>query len=97
MKVKDIFEVGVILEDETKAKDIASLTADDCKITGKLLNHKKIILHMQRESDGSEGNVFVRLKDEHEKEFPTSKKLLASKKIVGLSLNEFKNFEIEEL
>ena len=52
---------------------------------------------MQRESDGSEGNVFVRLKDEHEKEFPTSKKLLASKKIVGLSLNEFKNFEIEEL
>lgn len=97
MLIKDIFEVGIILEDESKAKDIAALTADDCKIASKVLNRKKIILHMQRESDGSEGNVFVRLKDEYEKEFATSKKLLASKKVIGLSLNEFKNLDIENL
>ncbi|MEK7618557.1 MAG: hypothetical protein AAB410_05435 [Patescibacteria group bacterium] len=97
MLIKDLFEVGIILEDEEKAKDIAILTGDDCKIVSKLLNKKKIILHMQRQPDGSEGNVFVRLKDEHEKEFATSKKLLASKKVIGLSLNEFKNLEIESL
>lgn len=97
MLIKDLFEVGIILEDEEKAKDIAILTGDDCKIMSKLLNKKKIILHMQRESDQSEGNVFVRLKDDHEKEFAVSKKLLASKKIIGLTLNEFRNLEIESL
>lgn len=97
MLIKDIFEVGIILEDEEKSKDIIGLDGDDCVITGKVLNKHKIILHMKRESDGSEGNVFVRLKDEHEKDFPTSKKLLASKKVLGLTLNQFKKFEIESL
>lgn len=97
MQIKDIFEVGEIMEWEDKATSIKVLDGDDCEITGKVLNKRKIILHMKRTSDGSEGNVFVRLKDEHEKDFPTSKKLFASKKVIGLSLNEFKNFEIENL
>ena len=97
MQVKDIFEVGIILEDEEKAKEIAVLTANDCVIKGKVLNRHKIILQMERASDGSKGNVFARLKDDHEKDFPISKKLLASKKIIGLTLNEFKNLDIESL
>ena len=97
MKVKDIFEIGVIMEDEEKTKSIKILDADDCKITGKTLNRNKIILHMKRESDGSEGNVFVRLNDANEKNFPVSKKLLGSKKVLGLSLNELKNYEIDSL
>lgn len=73
------------------------MDGDNCHITGKALNKNKIILHMKRDSDGAEGNVFVRLKDEFDHEFATSKKLFASKKVVGLSLNEFKKFQIEEL
>jgi hypothetical protein len=92
-----VFEVGVIMEDEEKSKSIKALDGNDSKITGKILNKNKIILHMKREHDGSEGNVFVRLNDDHEKDFAISKKLLASKKIVGLSLNEFKDLEIENL
>lgn len=85
------------MEWEDKAKSIKILDADDCVITGKVLNKKKIILHMKRTEDGSEGNVFVRLRDEFLDQFLTSKKLLASKKVVGISLREFKNFNIEEL
>jgi hypothetical protein len=52
---------------------------------------------MKRPDDGSEGNVFVRLKEEFQKDFPTSKKLLASTKVLGMSLNRFKEFNVEEL
>ena len=85
------------MEWEDKAKSIKILDDDDCLITGKAINKNKIILHMKREKDGSEGNVFVRLKDEFDDQFITSKKLFASKKVIGISLNEFKEFEIENL
>jgi hypothetical protein len=52
---------------------------------------------MKRAEDESTGNVFVRLMDDKKSEFQTSKQLLASKKVVGLTLNQFKNFKIEEL
>ena len=97
MQIKDIFVVGEIMEWEDKAKSIKILDDDDCLITGKAINKNKIILHMKREKDGSEGNVFVRLKDEFDDQFITSKKLFASKKVIGISLNEFKEFEIENL
>lgn len=97
MDIKDIFEVGEIMESEDKSKTIKILDGDDCEITGKALNKHKIILHMKRLSDGSEGNVFVKLKDESNLHFPTSKKLLASKKVVGMTLNQFKNLDVEEL
>ncbi len=92
-----MFEVGEILEWEEKSKDIPTLSSDDCVITGKVLNKHKIILHVRRESDGSEGNVFVKLKEEFASDFPTSRKLLGSKQVVGLSLQEFKTFAIEAL
>lgn len=92
-----MFEVGEILEWEDKASSIQPLDDSNCTIVGKSLNKNKIILHMKRESDESEGNVFVRLKDEYEKDFPTSKKLLASQKVIGLTLEAFKKFEIEKL
>ncbi len=95
MNIQDMFEVGEIMEWEDKTtKD---LTGDDCEITGKALNKNKVILHMKRLADGCEGNVFVRLKEEFSKEFPISKKLLGSKKVIGLTLNQFKSFNIEGL
>lgn len=97
MIIKDLFEVGEIMEWEDKAASIKVLSGDDCLITGKALNKHKIIFHMKRKSDGSEGNVFVRLKDEHHDQFPISKKLLASKKVVGMTLNQFKELDVEEL
>ena len=97
MTIKDIFEVGEIMEWEDKAKSIKILDGDDCEITGKALNKNKIILHMKRLSDGSEGNVFVRLKDESKDQFALSKKLLATKKIIGMTLNQFKSLDVQEL
>jgi hypothetical protein len=97
MTIQEMFEVGEIMEWEDKNKAIKTLDGDDCVIVGKQLNKNKIIFHMKRDSDGSEGNVFVRLKDDHAKDFPTSKKLLASKKTVGLTLNQLKSLNIEEL
>ncbi len=85
------------MEWEDKASAIKVLTADDCTIVSKILNKNKIILHLKRKSDGSEGNVFVKLKEEFSKEFATSKKLLASKNILGFTLNQFKEMEIESL
>lgn len=97
MKIKDVFEIGEIMEDEEKSDKIKILDADDCVIMSKALNLRKIILHMKRATDGSEGNVFVRLKDKYEKDFASSKKLFASKKIIGMSLNQLKETEVEEL
>ena len=97
MIIQDIFEVGDIMEWEDKAKSIKVLDDDNCEITGKVLNKNKIILHMKRLEDGSEGNVFVKLKDDSKDQFATSKKLLASKNVLGLTLKKFKNFEIENL
>lgn len=92
-----MFVVREIMEMEDKDKSIKVLDGDDCKIVSKALNKNKIILHLQREVDGSEGNVFVYLKEEFQDKFSISKSLFVSKKIVGLTLNQFKNFEIEKL
>ena len=97
MTIKDMFEVGEIMEWEDKSVSIQALDDDNCTIVGKSLNKNKIILHMKREQDGSEGNVFVKLKDESSENFPTSKKLLASQKVVGITLGAFKNFDVENL
>jgi len=97
MVIKEMFQVREIMEMEDKAKSIKVLDDNDCVITGKGLNKNKIILHLKRTVDGSEGNVFVYLKDEFSDQFPVSKKLFASKKVIGLTLGQFKKFSIEEL
>lgn len=97
MKIAEMFEVREIMEMEDKEKSIKTLGGDDCVIVGKGLNKNKIILQMKREVDGSEGNVFVYLKEQYASDFATSKKLFASKNIVGLTLNEFKKLEVEAL
>ena len=75
MIIQDIFEVGEIMESEEKDKKIVVLNADNCVIVGKTLNKNKIIMQMKRESDGSTGNCFVKLKEGMKSEFQTSKKL----------------------
>ncbi len=97
MKISEMFVVREIMEMEEKDKGIKVLDDNDCVIVDKALNKNKIILHMKRESDGSTGNVFVYLKDEFGDQFLTSKKLLASKAVEGLTLKEFKEFSIESL
>jgi|GEM_PF-1774320 len=97
MVVKDLFDIGSIMEWEDKDKSIKILSDEDCEITSKSLNNRKIILHVKRAGDGSEGNVFVTLKESSKEHFATSKKLLASKNILGITLGKFKNMDIEEL
>ncbi|HYF05022.1 MAG TPA: hypothetical protein VEA59_02525 [Patescibacteria group bacterium] len=97
MRISEMFEIGQIFESDEKSPNIKALSSDDAVIVGKMLNRKKIILHMKRESDASEGNVFVRLKDEYQDQFALSKKLLATKHILGLSLNQLRNLQIDAL
>lgn len=97
MNVEEMFDVGGIMEMEDKSKKIPILSDDDCKIMSKQLNKDKIILHVQREGDSSEGNVFVKLKEQFHDQFMVSKKLFASKKIVGMTLNEMRHLDVEML
>ena len=97
MNIQEMFDVREIMEMEDKAKSIKVLDDSDCVIVSKALNKNKIILHMKREGDGSEGNVFVYLKEQFQDQFPVSKKLFASRSVIGLTLGEFKKFSIEEL
>ena len=97
MQINEMFEVREIMEMEDKAKSIKVLDDNDCTIMSKALNKNKIILHMKREVDGSEGNVFVYLKDEFKDKFSVSKQLFASRKVIGLTLGQFKKFSVEEL
>ncbi len=94
MNIKDMFDVGVIMEPEERK---AVMDADNCTITGKQLNKNKIILHMKSSAGSEEGNVFVKLKEQYDDQFNVSKKLFASKKVIGLTLSKFKNFDIESL
>ena len=97
MEIQKMFDIGVIMEPEDKAASQIDLSSDDCVIVSKGLNKNKVILHLRREKDGIEGNVFVRLKEKYENEFVISRKLLGSKTVNGLTLNEFKGFAIENL
>jgi hypothetical protein len=97
MVIKDIFDVGEIMESEEKAKEITPLNDDNCVIVGKALNKNKIILNMKRVEDESTGNVFVKVTDGNKEYFQTSKKLLASKNVLGLTLKQFKEFDVEKL
>ncbi len=97
MHIKEMFKVGEIMEWEDKAKSIKILDDDDCRIVSKALNKDKIILHMERKVDGSEGNVFVRLNEKFEDRMDVFKKLFASKKVIGISLNEFKQLDVEKI
>ena len=85
------------MEPEDKVATQADLKVDDCVIVSKGLNKNKVILHLQRKGDGIEGNVFVKLKEKYEKDFITSRKLLGSKAVNGLTLDEFRAFDIDKL
>jgi len=96
MYFKDIFTIGEIFQSKSKTK--ADLDLDNCQITEKRMNNKSIILHIKRATDGKEANVFVRLKDEFKDSNKLDfKKLFASNKIIGLSLNQLNNTKVEEL
>ena len=97
MVINDIFEIGEIMENEEKDKSIKILDGDNCVIMSKALNKYKIILHMKRIDDGSEGNVFVKLKEDQRDKFPISKALFASRKVVGMTLNQLRSLDTEEL
>ena len=96
MFVKEVFTIGDIFQTASKTK--ADLDLDNCKIVSKMMNNKSVILHVKRLSDGKEANVFVKLKDDLEGDHKLDfKALFASKKIVGMSLNELKDIKIEDL
>jgi hypothetical protein len=95
MFIKEVFSLGEIYQ--MTEGPVGVLDMDNCEITGKVMNKSKIILHLERLSDGRKANVFLRLKDDFLDRRDDFKKFLASKKIIGMSLNQLNNLEIAEL
>jgi len=95
MFFKDIFTIGEIYQTNSKTK--ADLDLDNCQIIGKQMNNKSVILKIKRAGDGKEAAVFVKLNDEHLANKEDFKKLFASKKIIGMSLNQLKDSKVEDL
>ena len=95
MYIKEEFIIGSIYQPVSRTKELLDL--DNCKITEKRMNNKSIILHLKRTQGSGEANVFLRLKDEFKDNRDDFKKLLASHKVVGLSLNELKGMKVEDL
>ncbi|MDR3547142.1 MAG: hypothetical protein P4M11_02490 [Candidatus Pacebacteria bacterium] len=92
MKIKEIFRVGGIMQ------AIGGLTPfldqNNCVVYNKTKADDAVILHIKRESDGEEGNAYLRVKDE----FKSIKDSLlnwafASKSIMGLTLNQLEGLD----
>ncbi len=92
MKIKEIFKIGGIMQ------SIGGLTVfldqNNCIVHNKSKIDDAVILHLKRESDGEEGNVYLRVKDE----FKSIKDQLlnwafASSSIIGLTLSQLESLD----
>lgn len=87
MKIKDIFKTGGIIQ------SIGGLTAyldqDNCAVCNKSKADSAVILHLKRESDGEEGKIYLRVKDEFKTiEDPLLNWAFSEKNMIGLSINQ---------
>ncbi|RJO61205.1 hypothetical protein C4544_03480 [candidate division WS5 bacterium] len=100
MKIKEIFRIGGIMQ--SIGGPTIYLDRDNCVVHNKTKNEDAIILRLKRESDGEEGNVYLRVQDK----FKGIKDQLlnwafTSSSIMGLTLNQLEsldtNLKIESL
>jgi hypothetical protein len=92
LKIKDIFQIGGIMQ-SFRGTDIF-LDQNNCVVFNKSRNEDAIILHLKRESDGEEGNVYLRAKEK----FQSIKSQIlnwafTSNNIMGLTLNQLESLD----
>lgn len=92
MKVKELFKPTGI--SQSFSGTAIFLDRENCQIVNKTKNEDSVLLHLKRESDGEEGNAYLRAQDK----FKTiSSELLnwafVSKNIIGLTLNQLDDLE----
>lgn len=92
MLVKEIFQpIGI-------SQSFGGLTTflghDDCQVENKTRNEGSVLLHLKRESDGTEGHAYLRVQKDYA---DISDQLLdwafAEPRIIGLTINEL--FDLE--
>ena len=92
MKTKELFRIGDITQSIDGQSEF--LDRNNCTINNKTKKDDAIILHMKRESDGNEGNAYLRIKDKFKS---IQRQLLNwafdSSDIIGLTLNQLEDFD----
>lgn len=92
MKIKELYTVGGLSQSFDGRSEF--LDWSNCKIERMSVNEDYILLHLKRDSDGEEGNAYLRVKD-HLK--PREAVFLGfaftDNRLIGLTLNELSDFE----
>lgn len=92
MKIKEIFRIGGIIQ------SIGGLTVylnqDNCVVHNKSKIDDAVILHLKRESDGEEGNAYLRVRDEFKSiKDPLLNWAFTSSSIMELTLNQLESLD----
>ncbi len=94
MKIKEIFRIGGI----TELIDGRSpfLDWNNCSIENKSMSENSLILRLKRKSDGEEGISRLRVQDKFKSiENQLLNWAFASSKIVGLTLNDLNDLDVD--
>lgn len=90
MKIKEIFKLGGIMQ--AIGGTAVYLDQNNCVIRNKSKTDDAVILHLKRDSDGEEGNVYLRVRDEFKSiKDPLLNWAFANNSMVGLTLNQLEN------
>lgn len=92
MKVSELFKQTRISESVSGAADF--LDKENCKITNKTKTDDFVLIHLKRESDGKEGQAYLRVQDKFQ---VVRASLLnwafTSRSLSGLTLNQLSELE----
>ena len=92
MKVRELFKPANI------SQSIGELTIfldrENCQIVNKTKKENSIIIHLKRESDGEEGQVHLKVRDEFESISPQLLRwAFINNDMIGLTLNQLDDLE----
>ncbi|MFA6177497.1 MAG: hypothetical protein WC694_01220 [Candidatus Paceibacterota bacterium] len=92
MQIKDIFNVGPVGSMGRRLQSY--LNGGNCQIINKTLNEDRVDFRLRRESDGMEGDSFIKVRDEFKER---NKELLnwifVNKEIMGLTIDQLAQME----
>lgn len=92
MKIKELFKIGGIMQSIDGKSEY--LDQNNCVVKNKTKNEEAVILHLKRESDGEEGNAYLRVRDEFKDiATPLLRWAFSSDKVMNLTLNQLTDME----
>lgn len=92
MKMKELFKIGDIMQSIDGRSEY--LDRNNCVVKNKTKTEEAVILHLKRETDGEEGNAYLRVCEQF-KSIATQllRWAFSSDKIMGLTLNQLPDLE----